>query len=176
MHGAVTFALAYTLDQTLISSGRFHLILFSEAALIIFSLLIPTIIFRFILPRQKSDEEQEAAIDQVKVEMVNYALSELKKLYLPKKIRKQLEFDLHAQIDNTSMRDFLRELRKSIKQKEPSADELEFRDEIYRYASRLERNYLGQIAQQKQEYREGFLSLYREILLAEVLFLHSEDE
>lgn len=74
------------------------------------------------------------------------------------------------------MRDFLRELRKSIKQKEPSADELEFRDEIYRYASRLERNYLGQIAQQKQEYREGFLSLYREILLAEVLFLHSEDE
>lgn len=74
------------------------------------------------------------------------------------------------------MRDFLRELRKSIKQKEPSADELEFRDEIYRYAFRLERNYLGQIAQQKQEYREGFLSLYREILLAEVLFLHSEDE
>lgn len=79
MHGAVTFALAYTLDQTLISSGRFYLILFSEAALIIFSLLIPTIIFRFILPRQKSDEEQEASIDQVKVEMVNYALSELKK-------------------------------------------------------------------------------------------------
>lgn len=78
MHGAVTFALAYTLDQTLISSGRFHF-LFSEAALIIFSLLIPTIIFRFILPRQKSDEEQEAAIDQVKVEMVNYTLSELKK-------------------------------------------------------------------------------------------------
>ncbi|WP_241244163.1 hypothetical protein [Lactobacillus amylolyticus] len=113
MHGAVTFALAYTLD--LISSGRFHLILFSEAALIIFSLLIPTVIFRFILPRQKSDEEQEAAIDQVKVEMVNYALSELKKLYLPKKIRKQLKFDLHAQIDNTSMRDFLRELRKLIK-------------------------------------------------------------
>ncbi|WP_236943493.1 hypothetical protein [Lactobacillus amylolyticus] len=53
---------------------------------------------------------------------------------------------------------------------------MEFRDEIYRYAFRLERNYLGQIAQQKQEYREGFLSLYREILLAEVLFLHSEDE
>lgn len=74
------------------------------------------------------------------------------------------------------MRDFLRELRKSIKQKEPSADELEFRDEIYSYAFRLERNYLGQIAQQKQEYRKGFLSLYREILLAEVLFLHSEDE
>lgn len=53
---------------------------------------------------------------------------------------------------------------------------MEFRDEIYRYAFRLERNYLGQVAQQKQEYREGFLSLYREILLAEVLFLNSDNE
>lgn len=176
IHGAVTFALAYTLDATLISSGRFHLILFSETALIILSMLIPTLIFRFILPKEKSDEEQEKAINQVKLEMVNYALTELKKIYLPKKLRKQLEFDLKAQINESSMREFLFELKKSIRQKEPSPDELEFRDEIYRYAFRLERNYLGQIAQQKQEYRQGFLSLYREILLAEVQFLHSENE
>lgn len=83
---------------------------------------------------------------------------------------------MHAQINETSMHDFLRELRKTIKYHGSTVDELEFRDEVYRYAFRLERNYLGQIAQQKQEDREGFLSLYREILLAEVLFLHSEDE
>lgn len=176
IHGAVTFALAYTLDATLISSSRFHLILFSEATLIILSMIIPTIIFHFILPKERSDEEKEMAIDKVKEDMVKYALTELNKIYLPKKIRKQLEFDLKAQINETSMKDFLHELKKSIKQPEATSDELEFRDEIYRYAFRLERNYLGQVAQQKQEYREGFLSLYREILLAEVLFLNSDNE
>lgn len=154
IHGAVTFALAYTLDQTLISSGNFHLILFSEAFMIILSMIIPTTIFQFVLPREKSDEEKEATIDRIKEEMVNYALTELSKIYLPKKVRKQLEFDLKAQIDETSMRDFLHELRKSIKQREATIEEREFRDEIYRYAFRLERNYLGQIAQQNLEYRQ----------------------
>ena len=67
-------------------------------------------------------------------------------------------------------------LKKSIKQPELTPEEHEFRDEIYRYAFRLERNYLGQIAQKEQEYRSGFLTLYREILLAEVLYLHSDEE
>lgn len=76
IHGAVTFALAYTLDQTLISNGRFHLILFSEATLIILSMLVPTFIFHFLLPKAKSDEEQEREINLVKEKMVNYALTE----------------------------------------------------------------------------------------------------
>lgn len=175
IHGAVTFALAYTLDHELISTNNFHLILFSEAVLIILSMVIPTLLFKFLLPKEKADLEQEQAINQVRQDMVEYALSELDKIYIPKKFRKQLDFDLRAQIDETSMKDFLHELRKSIKQPEMPADEREFRDELYRYAFRLERNYLSQVAQQEEEYRGGFRSLYRQILLAEVLFLH-EDE
>lgn len=176
IHGAVTYALAYTLDNTLVSVNNFHLVLFSEATLILLSMIVPTFLFRFILPKDKPDIEKKKVIDQVKEEMVNYALAELDKIYLPKKFRKQLIFDLHAQINETSIEDFLRELKKSIKQPELTPEEHEFRDEIYRYAFRLERNYLGQIAQKEQEYRSGFLTLYREILLAEVLYLHSEEE
>ncbi|TSO26269.1 cation:proton antiporter [Lactobacillus sp. LL6] len=175
IHGAVTFALAYTLDHTLISNNNFHLILFSEAVLIILSMVIPTILFKFILPKEKTDLEQEEEIDKIRRKMVDYALKELDKIYLPKKIRKQIKFDLNAQINETSMQDFLRELKKSIRNPELSANEREFRDEVYRYAFRLERNYLGQIAQQKQEYRSSFRSLYRQILLAEVIFLHDEE-
>lgn len=47
IHGAVTFTLAYTLDKNLISSNSFHLILFSEAVLIIL-----TVIFQFILTKK----------------------------------------------------------------------------------------------------------------------------
>ena len=175
IHGAVTFALAYTLDNTLISNNNFHLILFSEAVLIILSMAIPTLLFRFLLTKEKTDVELEQEIDTIKEKMVDYALNELQKIYLPKKLRKQVTFDLKAQINETSMSDFLRELKKSVKQPTLTPDQREFRDEIYRYAFRLERNYLGQIAQQKQEYRRGFRSLYRQILLAEVIFLH-EDE
>lgn len=175
IHGAVTFALAYTLDHTLISNNNFHLILFGEAVLIILSMIVPTLLFRFLLKKEKTDLEQERTITKIKSNMVKYALSELEKIYIPKKFRKQITFDLMAQIDETSMADFLHELRKSIKQPELSNNEREFRDEIYRYAFRLERNYLGQIAQQEQEYRRGFRTLYRQILLAEVMFLHENE-
>lgn len=52
IHGAVTFTLAYTLDKNLISSNSFHLILFSEAVLIILSMIILTVIYQFILPKK----------------------------------------------------------------------------------------------------------------------------
>lgn len=176
IHGAVTFALAYTLDHTLISNQNFHLILLGETSLIIFSMLIPTVLFRFLLSKDRSDIEKERKIENVRKEMVEYALKQVQKIYLPKRIKKQLEFDLQAQINETSMTDFLKELKKSVKAPELTLEQREFKDEVYRYAFRQERDYLEQIAQKEQEYRRGFRSLYREILLAEILFLHEDDE
>lgn len=54
-------------------------------------------------------------------------------------------------------------------------DQKEFRAIVYRYAFRQERNYLGRIVQREQEYRHGFLTLYKEILMAEVVFLNTEE-
>lgn len=176
IHGAVTFALAYTLDQTLISPNNFHLVLFSETTLIILSMLIPTIIFNFLLPKDTPDVEREKEVLSIRGNMVNYALEKTKKIYMPKMFRKQLEFDLKAQINETSMRDFLKELRKSIRHPELTLEEKEFRNEVYRYAFRQERNYLGKIALKELGYRKSFMSLYREILLAEVLFLRPDND
>lgn len=174
IHGAVTFALAYTtLDNTLISRANFHLILLSEISLIILSMIIPTILFRFLLDKDESEGQKEEFIAQLKQEMVNYSLEQMSKLYLPPNIRKQLEFDLQAQINETSMKDFLLELRKSVKNPELTSEQREFRDEVYRYAFRLERNYLGQVAQMKQKHRTEFLAVYRETLLAEIQFLNN---
>ena len=108
--------------------------------------------------------------------MVHYALKQMNQVYLPKKIRKQLEFDLRTQMNQTSIKDFIREVKYTVKQKELTDNQKEFRAEVYRYAFRQERNYLGKIAQQEQEYRHGFLVLYREILIAEVIFLGDEEE
>lgn len=176
IHGAVTFALAYTLSEARVNIADFHLILVSEITLILVSMLVPTIVFRFILEPDKPDLEMRKEVDRVRREMVKYALQELQQIYLPKKIRKQLEFDLKMQMNQTSIQDFIRETKYTIKQKELTDDQKEFRAEVYRYAFRQERNYLGRIAQQEQEYRHGFLTLYREILIAEVIFLGDTDE
>ena len=175
IHGAVTFALAYTLSELNVNLTDFHLILVSEITLILLSMIVPTIAFRFMLEKDKPDYSQRAEVDRVRVEMVQYALKQIDKIYLPVKIRKQLEFDLRAQMNQTSVEDFIKEIRHTASQKELPDDQKEFRAVVYRYAFRQERNYLGRIAQREQEYRHGFLTLYREILMAEIVFLTDEE-
>lgn len=175
IHGAVTFALAYTLSEMSVNIADLHLILVSEITLILLSMVVPTILFRFILEPDKPDLDQRKEVDRVRVEMVQYAMEEMNKIYIPKKIRKQLEFDLRAQMNQTSIEDFIKEIKYTVKQKELPEDEKDFRATVYRYAFRQERNYLGRIVQQEREYRHGFLVLYREILMAEVIFLGDEE-
>ncbi len=175
IHGAVTFALAYTLSEMSVNIADLHLILISEITLILLSMIVPTILFRVILEPDKPDLDQRKEVDRVRVEMVQYAMEQMNKIYLPKKIKKQLEFDLRAQMNQTSIEDFIKELKYTAKQKELPEDEKDFRATVYRYAFRQERNYLGRIVQQEREYRHGFLVLYREILIAEVIFLGDEE-
>ena len=96
IHGAVTFALAYTLSEMSVNIADLHLILISEITLILLSMIVPTILFRFILEPDKPDLDQRKEVDRVRVEMVQYAMEQMNKIYLPKKIKKQLEFDLRA--------------------------------------------------------------------------------
>lgn len=175
IHGAVTFALAYALSELRVNIADYHLILLSGITLILLSMIVPTILFRFMLEEDKPDLEQKKEVERVRVEMVQHAMKKMNQIYLPKKIRKQLEFDLRAQMNQTSITDFMKEIKYTVKQKELTEDQKEFRAEVYRYAFRQERNYLGKIAQQEQEYRQGFLELYREILIAEVIFLGDEE-
>ena len=176
IHGAVTFALAYTLYDLRINVADFHLILVSEITLILLSMIVPTIVFHMILDKDIPDFDQRKEVDRVRVAMIEYAMDQMKKIYLPKKIRKQLKFDLRAQMNQTYMVDFAREIKYTIKQKELPDDQKEFRAEVYRYAFRQERDYLGKIAQQEREYRRGFLALYRQILMSEVVFLDDEND
>lgn len=172
----LTFALAYTLYDLRINVADFHLILVSEITLILLSMIVPTIVFHMILDKDIPDFDQRKEVDRVRVAMIEYAMDQMKKIYLPKKIRKQLKFDLRAQMNQTYMVDFAREIKYTIKQKELPDDQKEFRAEVYRYAFRQERDYLGKIAQQEREYRRGFLALYRQILMSEVVFLDDEND
>lgn len=60
IHGAVTFALAFTVAETQVKTTDFNLVLMSESLLIILSLLVPTIVFRWLLPKIKTDTDGAA--------------------------------------------------------------------------------------------------------------------
>lgn len=106
IHGAVTFALAYTLSEMSVNIADLHLILISEITLILLSMIVPTILFRFILEPDKPDLDQRKEVDRVRVEMVQYAMEQMNKIYLPKKIKKQLEFDLQGTDESNFNRRF----------------------------------------------------------------------
>lgn len=176
VHGAVTFALAYTLTEETIKLSDIHFALLASSTLIILSMVVPTFVFRFLLPKEVTDFDQIQEMNKVRKDMVEYAMLELDKIYLPEPLRRQLLYDLKAQLDEVSMKDFLKEMNTTVRLPDLKPHDREFRDEVYRYAFRLERNYLGQIAQSEQKYREGFLKLYRETLMAEILFLGSKED
>ena len=74
-------------------------------------------------------------------------------------------------MNQTSLKDFIKEIKHTTKQKELPDDVKDFRATVYRYAFRQERNYLGRISQQEREYRHRFLVLYRENLDCRSFFL-----
>lgn len=80
-------------------------------------MIVPTIVFHMILDKDIPDFDQRKEVDRVRVAMIEYAMDQMKKIYLPKKIRKQLKFDLRAQMNQTYMVDFAREIKYTIKQK-----------------------------------------------------------
>nr|WP_253926443.1 hypothetical protein [Lactobacillus helveticus] len=68
--------MAYTLSEMSINIADFHLILVSEIVLILLSLIVPTIAFRFILEKDKPDLDQRKEVNRVRKAMVHYALKQ----------------------------------------------------------------------------------------------------
>ena len=94
IHGAVTLALALTISARFLGSQSYNLVIMSEAVLIILSMLIPTLVFQFILPHNVSDEEAHIVMDQIRSEMVKRALVAIHKMYLPQRVKRHVIYTL----------------------------------------------------------------------------------
>lgn len=171
VHGAVTLALAYTLIDFKLGNGDFDLILMSESVLIILSMLVPTILFRFILHRNLSDDEITSEVDQIRVEMVHRAIDSVKKMYLPENVRQSVIFDLMTQKQRTRTRDFTRAWLDVVRKPEFTGAERELEMRAFMNALEQERQYLDMISQREVKYQDYVFKLYNETLLAESLVI-----
>lgn len=171
VHGAVTLALALTISQKFLGQSNYNLLMMSEATLILLSMIIPTIIFPFLLPHQLSDYESQKMTLKFRNEMVKQALLTVHHMYLPQKVKRQIIFTLLLQKQAINTQDSLRRIFRTIDQPSLSSEERYLERLAYYRVFAIERNYLEEIAQKESKYQKCLLTLYNEILIAESLTL-----
>ncbi|WP_318765115.1 cation:proton antiporter [Lactiplantibacillus carotarum] len=171
VHGAVTLALAYTLIDTQVHNGDFNLVLMAESVLIILSMIVPTILFRFMLKPEISDGEATLEIDKIRVEMVHRAIDTVQKMYLPENVKRSVIFDLMTQKQRTRTRDFIRAWIEVVRKPEFTGAEKELEMRAFMNALEQERQYLDMISQREVKYQNYVFKLYNETLLAESLVI-----
>ena len=173
VHGTVTFALAFMVAETAVKRTDFNLVLMAEATLIVLSLLVPTFLFKLILPRKPSDREIAEATVQIRDEMIQHAIERIEHIYLPDELRQMICYDLNTQRMQTSIKDFIQAFRRSLRQPALSKEQANTLDMAYRLAFREEREYLNEVSQQQAAHDDVITGLYQEILMAEmVVFDH----
>ena len=176
IHGAVTLALALTISVDFLGSQSYNLVIMSEAVLIILSMLVPIIVFQFILPHNVSDEEAHIVMDKMRSEMVKRALVVVHKMYLPQRVKRHVIYTLLNQKRVVKTREYMRVLLKTIDQPNLSKSEQYLQRLAFFRAFAIEREYLEMIGQKESKYRTYILNLYNDVLLAESLIIEPEDE
>ena len=176
IHGAVTLALALTISANFLGTKNYNLVIMSEAVLIILSMLVPTIVFQFILPHEVSDEEAHIVMENIRNEMVKRALISVHKMYLPKRVKRHVIYTLLNQKRVVKTREYMRVLLKTIDQPNLTKSEQYLQRLAFFRAFAIEREYLEMIGQKESKYRTYILSLYNDVLLAESLIIESDDE
>lgn len=173
VHGAVTFALAYMVAETAVKRTDFEMVLMAEAVLIILSLLVPTIVFRFILKKEPDTRENQKKINYFRKAMVRHAIDRINQIYLPAELRRQIIFDLRSQMGQTTLLHFIYAFRITLRQPQPdmNAAQTNTLEMAYRLAFHEEREYLSTISQQEERFMPIVTHLYSEILMAEAVIL-----
>lgn len=179
VHGAVTLALAYTLTESHVTNADFNLVLMAESVLIILSLLVPTVAFRFILKPDISHREAHAEVMAVREQMVLRAITAVQKMYLPENVRRSVIFDLRSQKQHTRTSEFTKAWVEVVRHPEFTGAEKELEMRAFINAFAQERQYLDMISQSEVKYQNYIFELYNDVLLAESLIVGpmiAEDE
>ncbi|MFR0612115.1 hypothetical protein ACLUW2_06565 [Limosilactobacillus balticus] len=124
VHGAVTLALVYMIIDN-VSSAQFDMIVLAEMLVIILSMVVPSIVFRFILDHDMSSKEAGKQIQRLRQEMVKEGLAAVEKIYLPEKIRESVVYDLRDQKSANSFADFWHQWAKASRYPEFNEQERE---------------------------------------------------
>jgi len=145
--------------------------------LIILSMLVPTIVLRFILPKEPNRAETLAKLDQVRSEMVQAGITEVHKMKLPTPITKLVIAYLKDQSRESTLKEFTKRWHRITRL--PKIRNSRFQHMQVRIFQRCffaERAYIRQaIHEGKLTFEEAYF-IYEELLLAEALLIDPYNE
>ena len=172
IHGAVTFALAFTVASTQVKTADFNLILMSESVLIILSMVVPTILFRFMLPPVATDAQFATKVQHVRDQMVQAAIEKVNTMDLSTEFKNAMIFDLDSQKGQTTVRQFVSEWQRMVRHAEYTSAEMNRLLSTYQWAFQTERDYLVHQYYDTHQISEALFNvLYREVAMAELMVL-----
>lgn len=172
IHGAVTFALAFTVASTQVKTADFNLILMSESVLIILSMVVPTILFRFMLPPVATDAQFATKVQHVRDQMVQAAIEKVNTMDLSTEFKNAMIFDLDSQKGQTTVRQFVSEWQRMVRHAEYTSAEMNLLLSTYQWAFQTERDYLVYQYYDTHQISEALFNvLYREVAMAELMVL-----
>ena len=125
VHGAVTLSLAFTVAEMHVKSTEFNLVLLSACVFIVLSMLVPTIVFRFILDKEAPKKDILQEVQTIRENIVHQAIETVEHMYLPAHVKKSVIFELTTQKERTRTRDFVKAWLAVVRHSEFTIEEQE---------------------------------------------------
>lgn len=178
IHGSVTLAMAFSVIGTSISpkSSTFNFIILVESAVIIMSMIVPTILFRFVLPADEQDLDSKVKIKQIRNNMVQLGIEHVQKMKIDDVVKQSVIYDLRDQIKDNSIKSFLRQWSFAGSQEALFTPEQELQERrALMGAFNHETKYLYETALKHVIESKYIYDLYSEVLLSESLVLDPDN-
>ncbi|MBB1079962.1 cation:proton antiporter [Limosilactobacillus sp. STM2_1] len=169
VHGAVTLALVYMVISS-VTSVQFSTVVLSEMLMIILSMVVPSIIFQFILPHDLSAKRIADQAKRLRDEMVQEGIKTVQGIYLPDNVKQSVLYDLRDQKNATTFKEFWHQWVQASRRTEFNEQERELEQRALLWAFRAERQYLDTVSQ-KENMRGYVYDLYNDVLLSESILV-----
>lgn len=173
VRGAITLALVFTVANS-VNTGQLRQLVLVETLVIVLSMVVPTVIFPFILPHDISDRVIKDRIIKIRAKMVDQGIKAVEKIYLPDEVRERVMYELHDQQTTNTLREFWKHWL-NTSHGAPVVGQGELEQRALRWAFQAERNYLDMISQ-KEGMRDYVYQLYNDVLLAESILIDPESQ
>lgn len=177
VHGTVTLAMTFSIMSAGVSQVVFNFVILVETVVIVLSMLVPTILFRFVLPKDWDEKRRQVTIQRLREQAVRAGINSVSKMQLAPALKELVYFDLQDQVQSNSLHTFWGQWRNVTTHEEVLShiQSVAQRRALMRAFS-VERQYLYDIAKRHVVASEYVYEVYNEILLAESLVLDPDNQ
>ncbi|NLR30989.1 cation:proton antiporter [Levilactobacillus tujiorum] len=169
VHGTVTLAMTFSIAG-MVSTFWFRQVILVETVVIVLSMLVPTILFRWLLPQDGDALVKDEILARIRQEMTAVGIQRVQELDLPAAVKRLVVYDLQDQTKTNPLRSYLRRWRGIISHRE-AINFLQSRDQRWAMmqAFASERAFLTEQARQHVVDVALLHDVYTEVLMSEAL-------